>query len=174
MYTNNLSSAEAAPFYQKYIDLVAENCSLDGALLDGLTDFSNLANTITNLHKEKFKYLPEKWTVQELLLHLIDAERVFCYRALCISRNDKTHFPGFDEDYYVANSDANNRSFDSLVAEFLVVRQSTIALFKNLSQNQLLLIGTASNSQISVRAIGFIIAGHFKHHVQVLQERYLM
>lgn len=174
MFSNNLALNEAAPFYQKYINLVDKKTNLTAALTDGFLEFSDLKTLIITQEKEKYQYAPEKWTVQEVILHCIDSERIFCYRAQCISRNDKTHFPGFDENNYVVNSNANNRSFDSLVEEFVYVRQTTIALFKNLSPIQLLSIGTASNSPISVRAIGFIIAGHFKHHVQILRERYLM
>ena len=174
MHSTDLSLGEAASFYQKYINLVDPTLSINDALSVGLAEFTELATLTSSLKKEKYQYLPEKWTVQEVILHLIDAERVFCYRALCISRNDQTHLPGFDENDYVVYSNANNRSFDSLVEELLSVRQATITLFKNLSQKQLVSIGAASNSPISVRAIGFIIAGHFKHHVQILYERYLM
>ena len=104
---------------------------------------------------------------------LIDTERIFCYRALCISRKDKTSFPGFEENDYVVSAKANERSFESIIAEFVAVRNATISLFESFNDEQMQEIGTASNFPVSARAIGFIISGHQIHHENILNERYL-
>jgi hypothetical protein len=108
-----------------------------------------------------------------MLLHIIDTERIFCYRALCIARGEKNSLLGFDEDEYAAHSDANNRSWDSLVADFLAVRQSTLLLFKSFSEEAMQRSGLANNNPLTVISAGFIILGHFYHHKGVAVERYL-
>jgi hypothetical protein len=108
------------------------------------------------------------------LLHLIDAERIFAYRALRFARNDKTELPGFDENSYVDEANANQRSIQDLLTELLVVRQASLTLFKSFSEEQLLCKGIASNNPMSVRALGFIIIGHQNHHQKVFEERYLL
>jgi uncharacterized damage-inducible protein DinB len=125
------------------------------------------------MDKFDYQYAEGKWTIKEIIQHLIDSERVFSYRALRISRNDKTPLPGFDENDYVANSNGKERSLQSLLTEMAVVRQSTLSLFNSFSHEQLTKIGNASNREVSVRAIGFIIIGHQKHHQKVFSERYL-
>ena len=125
------------------------------------------------MDKFDYRYAEGKWTIKEIIQHVIDTERVFAYRALRISRNDKTPLPGFDENDFVLNTNANDRHLQSLLTELSIVRQSTLALFKSFSEEQLKRIGIASNNEISVRAIGFIIIGHQKHHQRIFQERYL-
>jgi hypothetical protein len=125
------------------------------------------------MDKFDFRYAEGKWTIKEIIQHVIDTERIFSYRALRISRNDKTPLPGFDENEYVINTDANNRHLQSLLTELSLVRQSTIALFKSFTPMQLERLGVASNNDISVRAIGFILIGHQKHHQKIFMERYL-
>ena len=174
MKIDSVSLSEAPVFYHDYLILVDANTTLDDLLAHGISDFKAIAVKITKFNKQKYSYADQKWTVQDLLLHLIDAERVFCYRAMCIARGDQTFFPGFDEDAYVMNAGANNRSFESIIEEFLAVRSATVQLFKNLTVNQLAAVGTASGKQVSVRAIGFIIVGHFNHHLNILQSRYLI
>jgi len=107
------------------------------------------------------------------LQHIIDAERVFAYRALCIARKDKTAFPGFDENAYAVNSNANGRTLTDLQIEFSAVRHSTNLLFQSFFEEQLAEIGTASNNAVTVNAIGFIIIGHLLHHKNILEQRYL-
>jgi hypothetical protein len=125
------------------------------------------------MDKFDYRYAEGKWTIKEIIQHLIDCERIFSYRALRFSRNDKTPLPGFDEDSYNENTAGNLRSLQDLLTELAVVRQSTLSLFKSFSQEQLLRIGNASDKEISVRAIGFIILGHQKHHQHIFQQRYL-
>ena len=104
---------------------------------------------------------------------MLDTERIFQYRALCIARNDKSEFPGFDQDAYVPVSNANNRSKKDLINEYVAVRDSSITLFASLDEEALKRVGVASGSKMSVRALGFITSGHQAHHVRILRERYL-
>jgi uncharacterized damage-inducible protein DinB len=125
------------------------------------------------MDKFDYRYAEGKWTIKDIIQHVIDTERIFAYRALRISRNDITPLPGFEENDYVENTKANERGIQDLLAEFSAVRYATLFLFKSFSEEQLKRIGTASGTAISVRAIGFIIIGHQKHHQNVFQERYL-
>ena len=125
------------------------------------------------LDKFDYRYAEGKWTIKDIIQHLIDSERVFAYRALRFSRNDKTPLPGFEENDYVNNTEANKRSIQDLLTELSAVRHSTLLFYKSLSEEQLARIGTASTHQLSVRALGFVIIGHQKHHQTVFEERYL-
>ncbi|WJS93701.1 DinB family protein [Flavobacterium johnsoniae] len=130
---------------------------------------------VQNIPMDKFdyRYAEGKWTIKEIIQHVIDTERIFAYRALRFSRNDKTPLPSFEEQDYADNSDANSRSIQELLTEFSAVRHSNLLFYKSLSDEQLKRIGTASNNQISVRALGFVLIGHQKHHQKVFEERYL-
>jgi uncharacterized damage-inducible protein DinB len=130
---------------------------------------------VQNLPMDKFdyRYAEGKWTIKEIIQHIIDTERILAYRALRISRNDRTLLPGFDENTYAANTPANTRSLQDLLTELSEVRHSNLLLFKSFSEEQLLSKGIASDQPISVRAIGFMIIGHQKHHQNVFLEKYL-
>jgi hypothetical protein len=171
MKSNQLPINEYSDFYTSYIQ-VLEDVELIEELEICLHDFIKF---IQNIPMDKFDYRYEigKWTIKEIIQHLIDSERIFSYRALSISRNDKTPLPGFDENNYVDNSNGNARNLQGLLTELAVVRQATLSLFNSFSQEQLTRIGTASNNEVSVRAIGFIIIGHQKHHQKIFAERYL-
>ncbi len=171
MNSNQLPVNEYAGFFATYIKAV-ENVNLIEELEISVHDFIRFVQNIP-MDKFDYRYAEGKWTIKEIIQHLIDAERIFGYRALRISRNDKTPLPGFEENDYVKNTDAKLRSIQDLLTEMAVVRQSTLSLFKSFSQEQLSRMGVASNNEISVRAIGFIIIGHQKHHQQIFQERYL-
>jgi uncharacterized damage-inducible protein DinB len=171
MNSNQLQDNEYAGYFATYINPVKEQ-NLIEELEICLHDFIRFVQSIP-MDKFDYSYAEGKWTIKDIIQHLIDAERIFAYRALRISRNDKTPLPGFEENDYVNNTEANSRNIQDLLSELSVVRQSTLALFKSLSQEQLLRIGTASNNKISVRAIGYIILGHQKHHQKVFKERYL-
>jgi uncharacterized damage-inducible protein DinB len=171
MNSNQLPVNEYADFYSTYIK-AAENVTLIEELEISVHDFIRFVQNIP-MDKFDYRYAEGKWTIKDIIQHLIDAERIFSYRALRISRNDKTPLPGFEENDYINNTDANARSIQDLLSEMAVVRQSTLSLFKSLSPEQLERVGIASNNPISVRAIGFIIIGHQKHHQKVFQERYL-
>jgi len=117
-------------------------------------------------------YAADKWTVKDILQHVIDNERIMAYRALRFSRNDQTELPGYDEAILAANTIAYTRSVDDLLEEFNQVRISTIALFRNMNESMLLNAGTANNIQISPLALGFVIIGHPVHHMNIISERY--
>lgn len=171
MNVNQLPVNEYPDFYNGYIEAL-ENVQL---IEDLEISVHELIKFVQNIPMDKFdyRYEPNKWTIKDIIQHLIDAERIFSYRALRISRMDQTPLPSFDEEMYAKNTAANNRSIQDLLTEMAVVRQSTLSLFKSFSQDQLHLVGTASNEKISVRAIGFIIIGHQKHHQKIFEERYL-
>jgi len=171
MKSNQLPVNEYADYYKSYIQ-VLEDVELIEEMEICIHEFIKF---VQNISMDKFDYQYEegKWTIKEIIQHLIDSERVFSYRALRISRNDKTPLPGFDENDYVDNSNGKERSLQSLLTEMAVVRQSTLSLFNSFSQEQLTKIGMASNNKVSVRAIGFKIIGHQKHHQKIFLERYL-
>ena len=123
--------------------------------------------------KRDYRYGPDKWTIKEVLQHIIDAERVFLYRALCIARGEQQSLPGFDENEYAANSKAHNRNWNDLLEEFKAVRRSSEILFASFDNEQLEAAGISNKNPIYVLAIGFIIAGHVTHHLNVIKERYL-
>jgi hypothetical protein len=167
----NLTTAEYAPYYEVYLKNVAN----DTSLLDGFQ--KSLTSTpayFQNLPKEKLlhQYDDGKWTPKEILQHLTDTERIFTYRALRISRNDKTELPGFDENAYVPPSQANLKTLDQLLDEFVSLRKANIALYKGFSDEMLLRLGKASGGPVSVRAIPFILLGHEMHHIRIIKERY--
>lgn len=124
--------------------------------------------------KRNYRYAKGKWTIQEVLQHVIDTERVFAYRALCFARKDKTPLPSFDENLYGDNAKATKRNWADMMEELKAVRRSTELLFQSFDREQMNTYGTASNNPFSVLAIGFIIAGHMNHHVKVIKERYLI
>jgi uncharacterized damage-inducible protein DinB len=123
--------------------------------------------------KADFAYAEGKWTVKEMLQHIIDAERVFSYRVMCIARKDKTSLPSFDENLYAENSQANKRSLSELKEEFAAVRKSTDLLLQSLTEDQFGEMGTSSNKPVTAKAIAYIIFGHMLHHKGILEERYL-
>jgi len=121
----------------------------------------------------EYRYADGKWTIKEIIQHLMDAERIFTYRALRIARKDQTPLPGFEQDDYVLPSQANKRSMEDLLNEFKAIKMATVSLYDSFSEEMLMELGTASNNPISVRAIGFIIMGHEIHHCDVIKDRYL-
>ncbi|REG99400.1 DinB family protein [Flavobacterium aquicola] len=171
MNSNQLPIDEYSKFNATYIQTL-ENVELFEELEISLHDFIKFVQNIP-LDKFDYSYAEGKWTIKEIIQHIIDTERIFAYRALRISRNDKTPLPGFEENDYANNTDAKSRSIQDLLTEFSAVRHSNLLMFKSFSNEQLRRIGTASNHEISVRAIGFILLGHLKHHKRVFAERYL-
>jgi len=167
----NLSQEEFNPYYLPYIQLATKPDIIESLKQNLITvvDFYNNLPT----DKLEFAYAEGKWTPKDILLHIIDTERVFAYRAMRIARLDKTEMVGFEQDDYVEAGKANSRSLESLLEEYKAVRHATIALFSSLSDKELKSIGKASGSPISVRAIGHIITGHENHHNNVIKGRYL-
>jgi uncharacterized damage-inducible protein DinB len=172
MKASQLQPNEYASYYANYINQVSDEYSLTEELEISV---HHLIKFVQNIPLDKFdyRYAEGKWTIKDIILHLIDAERIFTYRALRFARNDKTALASFDENEYVEEAQANKRSIQDLLTELLIVRQGTLALFKSLNEEQLLRIGTASNNPMSVRALGFVIIGHQNHHQRVFEERYL-
>ena len=171
MNLNQLPVNEYSEFVATYIKAL-DDVNLLEELEISLHDFIKFVQNIP-MDKFDYKYAEGKWTIKDIIQHIIDSERIFGYRALRISRNDKTPLPGFDENDYVENTNANRRSVQELLTEFSAVRHSNLLLFKSFSDEQLTRLGIASNHTISVRAIGFLIIGHMKHHQRVFEERYL-
>jgi hypothetical protein len=160
----------ASHFYP-YIKLV-ENEDLKTVLKDQMQETGAFFNSIPE-EKYLYKYAPDKWSIKEVIQHIIDTERVFAYRALAFSRKDVHTLPSMDENSYAIHSNADNRNFRDLIDEFLAVRQSTIFLFNSFSPAQLNEVGKASDYEMGVKAMGYTIAGHVAHHTNILKERYL-
>ncbi|AXT60611.1 DinB family protein [Aquimarina sp. AD10] len=173
---NNLITFPDSTEYPSYAEMYMNYVKRDGTLIRQFED--NLESTkkfISELRKESLdvKYRPDKWTLKEVLVHIIDDERIYAYRALCFARNDKTCFPGFEETEYAKHSDAHLRSLNSIIEEYVAVRKATITLFKGFSERALLRIGRANENNTSVRALGYHIVGHELHHIQIIRDRYL-
>ena len=158
-------------WYHNYINQVQEN-NLLKALQNQTGSFIKFLKKLP-AEKRNYCYAKGKWTIKEVLQHIIDAERIFAYRALCFARQDATPLPGFDENSYADNSKAAKRDWNDLMEEFKIVRRSTQILFGSFDDEQMETTGTASGNLIYVMAIGFIIAGHLNHHVTIIKERYL-
>ena len=155
-----------------YISLVPSDNCID-AMQENLTTFVSFIENNVPLEKSNYKYQEDKWTIKDLIRHIIDAERIFAYRALRFARFDTTPLSGFEENDYVANVATNSVEILDLLEEFILVRKSTIKLFESFSPEMLAAKGIASGNEISVLAIGFIISGHTIHHQNVITERYL-
>ncbi|HDZ14515.1 hypothetical protein LCGC14_1175200 [marine sediment metagenome] len=171
MRTTELSFSEETPFYKVYIDTLGDVELLD-ILQRQLHHFPEFIESIPD-EKLLFAYGPDKWTIAQVLVHVIDSERIFQYRALRFSRGDQNSLPGFDQDFYAERSKADRRSKESIIEEYKSVRKSTLALFATFDRDDLENSGTASHLQWSVAALGFVISGHQKHHRDIIRERYL-
>jgi hypothetical protein len=163
--------AIAAEFYHKYINTAKEK-EVIKAIKKNSAEFDRLLKKIP-AKKINYRYAEGKWTIKELLQHIIDAERVFAYRALRIARKDATPLASFDENKWAENSRGSERSWNDLLKEFRFLRKSTEILFGSFNEDQLLSKGIASNHEINVLALGYIIAGHVQHHINIIRERYL-
>lgn len=162
---------EFQKYIQRYLDLIPSENWLEELVNSGaetLQIYSGLDDK-----KALFAYSDGKWTLKELLLHLIDTEKIFQYRALRFARKDKTELAGFDEDFFVAHSFANERTLVSLLEEFRTVRQCSIIFFENLQNEALPYTGNANGNEISVETLGQLISGHNYHHLKIIEERYL-
>ncbi|ELR71054.1 hypothetical protein C900_03184 [Fulvivirga imtechensis AK7] len=158
-------------FYKNYVRNVQEE-----DLIPALINNGNLTIDLIKSIPEasgNYRYAAGKWSIKEVLAHMIDAERIFAYRALRFARNDKTALHGFEENDYAPESNAENRKLYKILDEYNNVRASTVDLFSSLSEEMLNRTGTANGNEMSVYAIGFVIAGHDAHHRKVLNERYL-
>ena len=158
-------------YFENYTSLVPEK--------DVLSALNNQAKTLTNFfnsisdEKAKYAYAVGKWTMKEMLQHMIDTERIFAFRGLVIARKETVTLPGFDENVYAVNSFANRRTWANLVDEMKIVREATTLLFKSFTDDMLNTSGNFSAATATVNTIGSIIVGHFYHHVNITNERYL-
>ena len=163
---------EYPPYYKEYIGKIKEDdllLILDNNRKSTLDLFGSMSDAQLN-----FRYAPDKWTPKDILVHLTDAERIFCYRALRFARKDKTNLHGFDENKYAETADATKRDIRNLLAEYSAIREATIQLFLGLDEEALSQSGKANDKDISVRSIGYCIAGHEQHHFCIIKERYLV
>jgi uncharacterized damage-inducible protein DinB len=164
------ASGEYAAFYQNYVAL-AEGENISEVVNKYAFNIQEFYNSLP-AEKEDYAYSEGKWTVKQVLQHVTDAERVFIYRALRISRNDPTPMASFDENEYVKNGFAETRTLSSLKQEFNAVRAATDMFLLSLNETQIQRTGIASGHTVSVNALGFIIYGHLLHHRNILKERY--
>jgi hypothetical protein len=164
--------SEFAPYAKIYVDLVTTPDVL-GALSAQIDSTLALLEPIEDRFAATHTYAPGKWTIKEVAGHVIDTERIFGYRALCIARNDQASLPGFEQNDYVRFSGSNQRPWRDLLDEFRIVRQSSIALFRGLPNDAWSRRGTANQTSLTVRGLAYLIAGHELHHVGILRDRYL-
>lgn len=164
--------------YPEYAEMYMKLIPDDDNILEQLwNNFIIVKQLLTGLPETKllFRYAKNKWSIKEILVHIIDDERIYAYRALRFARNEKMPLPGFDQDAYVTYSDANNRSLENIFEEYEAVRKATIALFNGLPESSLDRMGkgTATASDATPRALLYHIAGHELHHMSIIKEKYL-
>lgn len=164
-------ATEYAPYYEKYITLVADEHILT-SLSRQLDDTLALLGSISE-DRANFRYAPDKWSIKQLVGHMIDAERILSYRALRFARNDQTPLQGFEQDDYVRSGSFDDCPLSELASEFAHVRRATILLFKHLDDEAWKRTGTANDDAVSVRALAYMMAGHELHHMEILRTRYL-
>lgn len=167
---NRPQPEEFASFYQGYIDLVSDD--VIGELEDQATSFPTFVRSLPP-EKMEYAYAPGKWTIKQIVGHLIDNERILAYRLLCLSRKDPTPLPGYDQNEYIAKSYYRTKDTETILKEFEAVRRANLFLYKSLQPTDLDYIGTANNHPISAKALLFVIAGHLNHHRKIIGERYL-
>lgn len=158
-------------FYKNYVKQIEEPDMIQALRISGHRTLE-LVHSIPE-SKADVAYASGKWTIRELLCHMIDAERIFCYRALRFARNDKTNLPGWEENDYASQANAAGRPLQKIAAEMAHLRSATIDMFEGFTPEMLTRKGTANNNEMSVLALGFIIPGHETHHRKILVERYL-
>ncbi len=163
---------EFPPYAAMYISLLPD----DGLVLKhSRENFKSVKEFIFSLPKEKlsYRYAKDKWTIREILVHIMDDERIFAYRALRFARNDKTELPGFEQDDYVPYSKANDRSLKDIFEEYETIRKATLSLFNSFNEEDFLRSGVANGHSVSVRALAYHLAGHEVHHMKIIKERYV-
>lgn len=170
LMTGQPLESEYAPDYSGYIAHVSEDEILP--VLRSQVDALDVLLGRVAPERETFRYAEGKWTIREIVGHLIDGDRVFGYRAFCIARGESQNLPGFDQDDYMLTAPYDRIDLEDLLAELRLVRLSNIAMLRNLDEESWMRIGTANDNQVSVRALTFIMAGHARHHMGVLRDRY--
>jgi uncharacterized damage-inducible protein DinB len=167
----NVDLSRVPEYYHKYINLVI-NDGLKTAFEKHQTELISFLKDIPK-KKWNYRYAEGKWSIKEVVQHIIDAERVFAYRALCFARKDQTPLPGFDENIFAANSKADDRSKKDLLKELKTVQESSVILFNSFDEEQLDQPGVASGKPTYVKGIAYILLGHALHHKKILEDRYL-
>ena len=165
------AKGDYAEYFNRYIELV-EGEDIVQVLEKHLQIFEKFYSSLTE-EQGNFAYAEGKWTIKEVIGHVIDTERIMAYRALAFARGEEQALPGFEQDDYVANSNFGERKLEDLINEFKTLRISNIVLFKSFGEKQFNRTGTASGNKLSVLALAFTIAGHELHHLKILKERYL-
>jgi uncharacterized damage-inducible protein DinB len=162
---------EYDPYYSSYVNLVQDGEIVE-ILYEQIKETSNLLKDITD-QQALFRYAPNKWSLKEVIGHMADTERIMSYRLLCIARGETVSLPGYDDMGYVQNATFNSESIQDLLDNFTAVRCSTVHLVKSMDQDVWIRRGSANGSEVTVRAIVSIIAGHELHHRQIIKKRYL-
>lgn len=172
MTRQELTPEEYNEYYARYIDEVSSNTSLKTGFEE---DQKMVIDFFSSIPEEKlaYRYQPEKWSIKEILQHIIDTERIFMYRIFRIARKDTTALPGYEQDDYINPSEANSKSLEELIHEFTVTRLYSINLINSISDKNLKNIGTVSESTMSARACAFLLLGHSIWHINVIKKRYL-
>lgn len=165
------ASTEYAPYYERYVSLVLDDDIVP--ILNRQVESSVLLLRSIPESQAGSRYAPGKWSIKELVGHMVDCERIFGYRALTFARNDATPIPGFEQDDYVAAAEFDRYPLSELTTEFEYLRRSNVQLFKHLDADAWTRKGVANGNAVSVRALAYIMAGHEAHHMGVLRERYL-
>ena len=170
MASGRPADTEYAPFYARYVSLVQDDDAL--AALEGQLEELRALSASIPKERETYRYAPDKWSVRQVVGHLTDGERVFGYRAFCISRGEQAPLAAFDENAYVASSGYDSVPLGELVDELVTVRRGNLAALRRLAAGDWARLGTASGKPVSVRALAYVMVGHPRHHIGVLRERY--
>lgn len=158
--------------YQPYMDQLPANEEILPLMEKQVKDLRDLLQDLPD-ERAAEGYAAGKWSVKELLQHLVDSERIFGYRALCFSRGEETPLPGYDENKYVTTSQANSRTLKDILDEYELVRRSNLAMFQSFKEKMLDKTGIASGRRLSLRGLIYLIAAHERHHLNILKDRYL-
>ncbi len=170
---SKLTESQYPNYFKPYIEILGKDVKSIVSHLESSLEKALILLASLPEEKLQYRYADGKWTIKELIQHIIDAERVFGYRALTFGRKDTTPLPGFEENDYVENSSANGRPYNDLLEELKSVRLSTISLFKSFNESNLENRGVASGKSMSVRALGYVTSGHLLHHIKIIEDRYL-
>jgi len=172
MKITDITPDEYAPYQESYVTLVDPTYSLVEELEISVHNFIHFVREIP-MDKYDYRYAEGKWTIKDIIQHVIDSERIFAYRALRFARADETPLPGFDENMYGNTANGDDRTINDLLTEMSAVRHANIMMFKSFKEQEFLKKGTASGYTVSVRALVFLIIGHQNHHMKIFRERYL-
>ncbi len=172
MNRTQLLKTEYDPYYWRYISKLSETKELTDAFTEGGKEMMNFFDTIPPESRD-FRYAPDKWSIKEVIQHLIDTERIFMYRCFRIARKDSTPLAGFDQNIYVAPSGASLKNWEDLVEEYNIQRKSSVSLLSSLDAEQLAFVGMANDNAMSARAAAFTVVGHEIWHKEIIEERYL-